>query len=131
MKSFIALVSLIALAGCANTATVPTHSTADVERQHVADLKQDTSKMIDDLAAGAGDVARHSASTLWNADYSGMSREAWDWTLAHMETVWNLEMSKEARARLRKCWFDVKNNPTVENKANFDKCWADLRQSSK
>jgi outer membrane murein-binding lipoprotein Lpp len=120
MKSFIALVSLIALAGCANTATVSTHSTADVERQHVADLKQDTSKMIDDLAA-----------TLWNADYSGMSRQAWDWTLAHMETVWNLEMSKEARARLRKCWFDVKNNPTVENKANFDKCWADLRQSSK
>jgi hypothetical protein len=112
---FASIIALVSLAGCSATVnSVPTHSSVNAVQE------QDTSRMIDDLGA-----------TLWNADYSGMSREAWDWTLAHMETVWNLEMSKEARARLRKCWFDVKNNPTVENKANFDKCWADLRQSSK
>ncbi len=87
----LATVALLSVTGCANTENNRLRSQVDAleKRAHEQDAQ------IAQLRA-----AKESGATSFE--------QAWDWVKTHSTNAWNSESVTEARARLQKCWDDLK-----------------------
>ena len=97
MKLSLALIGLVAclsLAGCAGNQGTQAQLDALQKRAHSQD------EQIADLEARAAKLKEQTVTG---------SQSAWDWTSQHAQDAWNSQTSVEARARLQKCWDDIKN----------------------
>jgi hypothetical protein len=96
MKLSLALVGLVAvlsLAGCAGNQGTQAQLDALTKRAHEQDAQ------IADLEARAAKLKEQSTTT---------AGTAWEWTSQHAQDAWNSQFSQETRARLQKCWDDIK-----------------------
>lgn len=87
----LSFVALMSVAGCTNTENNRLRSQVDAleARGHQQDAQ------IAELQK-----AKESGATTFD--------QAWDWVKTHSQQAWNSETSQDARARLQKCWDDIK-----------------------
>lgn len=93
---------LIALATVALLSTVGcTHNDNSLKSQVDALEKKgrQQDEQINELQAQLA-KAKESGSTTFD--------QAWDWVKTHSSEAWNSDTSQDARARLQKCWDDLK-----------------------
>jgi len=96
MKRSLALIGLIislSLMGCAGNQGTQAQLDALTKRAHEQDAQ------IADLEARAKALKEQTVTT---------SQSAWEWTSQHAQEAWNSELSQDARARIQKCWDDLK-----------------------
>jgi len=91
----LSVVALISVAGCASNQGMQSQVDALTKRAHEQD------QQIADLEARAKALKDQSVTT---------SQSAWEWTSQHAQEAWNSELSQDARARLQKCWDDLKTS---------------------
>ena len=92
----LSVVALISVAGCThNDNNVRSQVDALEKRVHEQDAQ------IADLEVRAKALKDQSVTT---------SQSAWEWTSQHAQEAWNSDLSQDARARLQKCWDDLKTS---------------------
>jgi hypothetical protein len=91
----LATVAVLSLAGCASNQGMQSQVDELTKRAHQQDAQ------IAHLEARAAKLKDQSVTT---------SQSAWEWTSQHAQEAWNSEMSQDARARLQKCWDDLKTS---------------------
>lgn len=91
----LSVIGLIALSGCASTQT-------NTLRSQVDSLERQARNQDEQINALQSQLAKAKESGSDNFE------QAWSWVKTHSESAWNSETSVEARARLEKCWNDLK-----------------------
>ena len=92
--TLIALVATLSLVGCAGNQGTQAQLDALQKRAHSQD------EQIADLEARAKALKEQTVTS---------SQSAWEWTSQHAQDAWNSQTSVETRARIQKCWDDIKN----------------------
>jgi hypothetical protein len=89
------VVGLLTLSGCA-------HQESNTLRSQVDALEHQARNQDEQINALQSELARAKASGSDTFD------QAWSWVKTHSESAWNSDTSVDARARLEKCWNDIK-----------------------